>query len=538
MNERTEQVLTKLKAIRARTDLALRPTKHLKTTFTDFSGRERELKIRYYQVQGIMHLIRFVLGDDTGLGKTLMVIASLCFLWEKDPNRKVIVLTKKSAAPQWVDEFSKFATGVKVYTCQGTAVQRKTILQQFKKETGPAVVVMGYRSAVQDFSSMQQMKDFILVADEASAFKNPKTQVHQVCRNLGERAERVWGLTATLIMNRLMEGYGIYQVVMPGLFQEFGKSMNEKAFMMHFAITKQQNIGGNRFITVITGYHPERIREFKEIIDVYYLGRPKHEVATDLPVLISKVVEVPLTPFQMTKYAEAINGLLETGKGDQTVEKEVTKLAAIAYCQEIVNHLELIDCEGDSPKLDALIDMLVEEGDFANDKIIVFTRFEKLVSLIMARLKKEKIPAVRVTGKETGDQRKAAMAAFQNPDSDVRVICITTAGSDAINLQAAKAIVCFDTPWSAGEFLQLLGRMIRIGSEHDRCYVIHLVAKNGNGKTVDHRVLEVMAKKMELVEAVLGKRLKGENDNTVIAVENEISDLFQSLRQDARGVKA
>ena len=47
-----------------------------------------------------------------------------------------------------------------------------------------------------------------------------------------------------------------------------------------------------------------------------------------------------------------------------------------------------------------------------------------------------------------------------------------------------------------------------------------------------------MAKKMELVEAVLGKRLKGENDNTVIAVENEISDLFQSLRQDARGVKA
>ena len=71
-NDRLARVAAKLKGLRSRTDLKLKPTKHLKTTFTDYSGTERELKIRYYQVQGILHLVfmkRFLLGDDTGLGK-------------------------------------------------------------------------------------------------------------------------------------------------------------------------------------------------------------------------------------------------------------------------------------------------------------------------------------------------------------------------------------------------------------------------------------------------------------------------------------
>ena len=44
---------------------------------------------------------------------------------------------------------------------------------------------------------------------------------------------------------------------------------------------------------------------------------------------------------------------------------------------------------------------------------------------------------------------------------------------------------------------------------------------------------------MQLVEAVLGKKIKGEGDtNEVISSENEISDLFSSLKQDAREAKA
>ena len=530
-----------LKAIRERTDLKLKPMKYLKDTFTDFDGTEKPMRIRYYQIQGIMHLVampRFLLGDDTGLGKTAEAIGALCCIWEKNPDQKAIILTTKSASMQWVKEFSKFTKGVTTFLSRGSPKQREQAREAFLNSTGPTVLVSGYRSMVQDFTHVQEWKDHTLILDEATAFKNHKTQVHQVCRHLSLQSARVWGLTATLIKNNLMEGWGVYQVIAPGLFQDGqGHQMNYNNFMLYFAITRMQRIPrSNRQIPVVVGYYPEKIVEFRQIIDPVFIGRAKHLVASELPPLTSINIEVEMSPEQEEKYAEALEGLLTLGAVTDTeaVVKEVTKLTAISYCQEIVNDLGLINCEGGSPKLDALVDILTE-GDLAESKVIVFSRFEKMVTIIMNRLVKEGIKAVRVTGAENDAQRDKAKTEFQDPNSDVRVICITTAGSEAINLQAAQALVCYDTPWSAGDFLQLLGRMIRIGSTHDRVFCIHLMATGRRKKsTIDSRVMDVLNKKMQLVEAVLGKKIKGEGDNVAISAENEISDLFACLKQDAR----
>ena len=83
MGDKDTKVIKKLKAIRERQDLSLKKTKHLKETFTGFDGTEIPLQLRYYQVQGVLHLAcmkRFLLGDDCGLGKTLQSIAAMCFL--------------------------------------------------------------------------------------------------------------------------------------------------------------------------------------------------------------------------------------------------------------------------------------------------------------------------------------------------------------------------------------------------------------------------------------------------------------------------
>lgn len=517
----------KLKGIRERRDLSVRPTKYLRQTFTALDGTERPLKLRYYQVQGIMHLLamkRFLLGDDTGTGKTVMSIASFCYLWERKPDLKVIVLTTKSATDQWADECRRFTTGVSVFVCKGTPAKRAKVREEFQAAEGPSVIIMGYRSAVQDFSHMQEWSGYILVTDEAVAYKNPSTQVHQVCNFLSKNAERVWALTATLIKNSLIEGWGIYRVVAPGLFG------NKQQFLNEYCIVRMMQVpGSRRQIPMIVGYRPKDIQAFREKIDLYFLGRAKFEVASELPPLSTKTIKVGLTKFQQEKYAEALSGLLQVGQGVQAEEKEVTKLTAVTYCQQIVNHPELIGCDGDSDKLDALLD-LITDGDYADEKIIIFTRFRKMVDILVPALKKQKIKAVRITGSENEAERKIAQDAFQDPKSDVRVVCITTAASEAINLQAAKAIIFYDTPFSAGEYLQLLGRMIRIGSLHDRCFAIHLVADD----TIDDRVMQILTKKMKLVESVLGKRIKGEQDDVIVEVENDLSDLFNTLVQDAK----
>jgi hypothetical protein len=474
---------------------------------------------------------------------TLESIGALCGVWEQDHQRKAIILTTKSATPQWAREFLKFTKGVRVVTALGTPARRTAARELFEKSVGPTVLIMGYRTAVQDFRHLQNLKGYILILDEATVFKNPRTQVHQICRHFSSQAERVWALTATLIKNNLMEGFGIYEVVAPGLFRtKDGRAMSYNQFMLYYCLVRMQPIPhSNRQIPVIVGYSPDKIQEFRENIDPYFIGRPKHEVASELPALVMHHMEVELTPLQASKYNEALNGLLELGEGDTSRVKEVTKLTAISYFQEIVNHLGMLDIEAESPKLEALVDLLTE-GDFAEEKVIVFSRFKKMINAIMPRLAKEKIKAVRITGDEDDAQRDEAMKSFQDPNSDVRVVCLTAAGTESINLQAAKALVCIDTPWSAGDFLQLIGRMIRIGSPHDRCFVIHMLARNSDKdakpKTIDHHVIEVLSKKMNLVEAVLGKRLKGEDDSPMISADNDIAEIFAALRENARQEKA
>ena len=139
-----QKVYDKLIRIRENQDLTLRPTPHLKQTFTGFDGQEHPLVLRYYQVQGILHLVamnKFLLGDDTGLGKTIQSIAALCYLWEKDQNLKAIILTNKSAVGQWAREFEKFSLGVNVFTCKGTVKQRQKSRDAFKEAEGPSVVI-------------------------------------------------------------------------------------------------------------------------------------------------------------------------------------------------------------------------------------------------------------------------------------------------------------------------------------------------------------------------------------------------------------
>jgi SNF2 family DNA or RNA helicase len=123
------------------------------------------------------------------------------------------------------------------------------------------------------------------------------------------------------------------------------------------------------------------------------------------------------------------------------------------------------------------------------------------------------------------------MDSFQDPKDPTRVIFITMAGGDAINLQAAKALIFFDTPWSAGDYLQILGRMIRIGSDHESVYAIHMVARN----TIDERVQGVVKKKMGLIEQVLGERVKGEKGKDIIYdAGSDTKDLFSAMVNDAR----
>lgn len=375
-----------------------------------------------------------------------------------------------------------------------------------------------------DRITQQAAKDLVVVLDEASAFKNDRTKTWETVRFICERAHRAYGLTATLLKNHLFEGYCIYKALRPGLFTTKTKFYEDYCFI------KMQSVKGKRQIPIIVGY--KNLDHFREVIDPFFLGRPKHAVSDELPVLTTREVVFDLGKAEDAKYTEALSGLLELGDGEVKDFEETKALTSLIYCQQVVNSLAMLKFkEGDevqsglafdrkghkvgslSSKEQCLLDLIT--GELDGEKVIVYTRFASLVPRLQQILKRDGIKSVRITGMEnTSAKRKKAQDAFQDLDSGVDVVFITDAGSEAINLQAAAATIFFDLPWSWGAYVQTLGRMIRIGSIHTGVFAFHLVARRPNrskadAKTIDDHVQAMLRKKKNLIDKVLGEAAEG-----------------------------
>jgi SNF2 family DNA or RNA helicase len=255
-------------------------------------------------------------------------------------------------------------------------------------------------------------------------------------------------------------------------------------------------------------------------------------VAKELPEMISVEIQCELTMLQDQLYDMAENGVSTDDE-----ENAADTLSSLTMCAQAVNAPQLIldedgnPFEGPSSKVDALIDLLT--GDAEDQKVIVFSRFEKMVSLIGKVLESHKIKYVRVTGKESDPKlRRQNCETFQDSNSGVNVILITMAGSESLNLQAAEHFVFVDLPWSYGDMLQLVGRMIRIGSSHKTVVAHYMLGLRQSGeKTIDHHVLKALKEKMKLADKVAGKSMV----NALQFTKSEDVDMIREIAKSMSG---
>jgi SNF2 family DNA or RNA helicase len=650
-------LLDTIRQIRTKQDLKLKPSPYLRAKYTDEYGDERDVALRNYQAQGVMNLLqmeRMLLGDDTGLGKTLEVLTTLGYIWMKEPEYVPVIVTTKSALFQWEGETKRFMQGMEAVTVHGSPFERHAIYEEFFSRHDPQrkrLLILSYDNIMYDMHEtvikekkrtprkgfqkeldaakenkaeklrlfeaqkekfdthfrpkpwtlhqyisdfvtkeekpeppagfteedakelldycdarktaeeaertlralrdeaappkkvpgiidyLHQMRTahpnvkFVLVMDEAHKLKNHKSQFHEKTALLAKEAKRAYGLTATPVKNRLMEFWSLFRILQPSLFPKISH------FHEQFCITKLQPIGGGRNVLLVVGY--KNLEKFVEQIEPFYLSRKKHDVAKELPELISLEVECDLTELQEELYDLAETGLLSKNEDPDTSEADL--LSAMVMCQQACDSPELLEDEegnrykGPSSKIDALVDLLQNEA--AEQKVIVFSKFEKMISLVEQRLQTEKIPCVRITGKENNAKiRDQNRAKFQDMNSGINVILITTAGSESLNLHSAEHFALLDLPWSWGDYLQLIGRALRIGSLHKSVVAHHFLGKKrSGGKTIDHKVLTALRGKKRLADKVAGENLKG---GLKFVEGNALQDILSGMVGDQQKTKA
>lgn len=497
------------------------------------------MEFRNYQAIGVLHLItakRFLLGDAAGLGKTLQSLACYGYLKESYPNLKLLVVAPKSSLFQWKGEVEKFMQGVTAeVVASGNlrigkgpenlltgATARKYKLDKFFSNNSD-ILIINYNTLVTEHENMiPRLGLYMVIFDEATYFKNHKNETWRAVERTSTSASRVIALTATVIKNRLEEAFSIFFAIVPGLFKNITRFRN--AFhntiilKMGTYTDKKTNQVKTRRVPKLIGY--KNLNVFRQYIDPYFLGRKKEDVAKELPKLISKEVILEMEEKQAKTYLAALDGVLQLDSGEI---KELEKISTLIYCQQISDSPNLIGIDAKSSKEEELLQLLKE--DFIDEKVIVFTNFKKQIDRFEDIFKKEKIKMTRITGDESAAKREVNKQNFQDKTSGVDVIFINRAGSESINLQAASTFIFYDLPWSYGDYIQLVGRAQRIGSEHASILVLHFINKG----TIDEHVLKVLKSKQGLVTEIFGDTKSGELNFD----QDMIEFLFNEVVNDA-----
>lgn len=406
--------------------------------------------------------------------------------------------------------------------------ESKLAVDAAKDLVEPPVVAAGVGSHISSFMKSHPGAKLMLIMDEAHVAKNYQSKLHEALSATAEKAERVVLMTATPVQNRLMEFFSLFRIAVPRLFPKVTHFQNS------FCIMKMQKIGNGRQVPIVVGHSKDQIERFVQAIEPFYLSRRKYEVAKELPELITREVVCVLSQEQQDLYemaeleAEEAQAEADPDKPDTSAMRCMTLIQQASDAPQLVADEDGKPFEGESSKMEALVEALQGAPDM---KVLVFSRFKKMIDLVDARLKKEKIRYTRVTGDEGAKERIDNVKSYQDPKSGVNVMLITTAGTESLNLQATEHIILLDSPWSWGVYAQLIGRGIRLGSRNLTVLVTHLIARIAGGReTIDDHVVKILRSKRKLADAVAGESIKG-------GLEFSEEDMVREVLGMVRGAK-
>ncbi len=470
---------------------------------TNFPEPDKTFKgiLRQYQLEGL-HWLAFlrrnqfsgILADDMGLGKTIQALAHLAL--EKAHGRMkdpVLIVAPTSLIDNWQNEAAKFTPHFKTLILQGkNRTDDETLLQK------QDLIITTYSVILHDEALLQKLSYYYVILDEAQWIKNANTKAFAVVTRLNSQHRLC--LTGTPMENHLGELWSLFHFLNPG----------------YLGSRKQFNKLFKNPIEVFSD-EAQKISLQKRIAP-FLLRRLKSVVAQDLPPKTEITQWVEMEEEQATLYesirlsvGSKIKKILEKKGFAQSHIEILDALLKLrqACCDPRLVKLEAAQDLKQSAKLEMLMSMLsemIEEGR----KVLLFSSFTSMLSLIEIELQKESIPYVLLTG-DTQD-RKTPIAAFQNGEVPLFLLSLK-AGGTGLNLTAADTVIHYDPWWNPAVENQATDRAHRIG-QNKAVFIYKLITRG----SVEEKIVHLQEKKKALLDDIFA-------DPTTAGARLEVSDL-------------
>jgi superfamily II DNA or RNA helicase len=414
-----------------------------------------------------------VLADDMGLGKTIQVLAL-----HAEASGPTLVVCPTSLITNWEREAAEFVPATKVLRYHGS---KRKLPDDLDANT---IVLTTYGVVRFDGESLGERLWKIVVADEAQAFKNPKSRTAKAMAVLGGQLRIA--LTGTPVENKLLELWSITSWVLPGYL----------GTMAEFRRTYSTPIERD-------GDEGARGRLQRRIAPLL-LRRRKTDpgIAPELPDKLERDVVVPLSKEQITLYkAVADQALEDLRSASDEISRQGMVLKMLTGLKQITNHpanylRETEPLANRSGKLDALVELLAVASD-SGEGTLIFTQYVHMGNLIVDYCGSQGFEIGFLHGGCSVKEREVLVERFQSGELRILILSLK-AGGTGLNLTAASHVIHYDRWWNPAVEDQATDRAYRIGQ--DKTVNVHRLVTAG---TVEDRIATMLHQKRELAESVL-----------------------------------
>ena len=441
--------------------------------------------LRPYQQQGLNwlqflreHGLAGILADDMGLGKTLQTLAHIQV--EKDAGRltqPALIIAPVSLMGNWRRETERFCPGLRCLVVHGK--DRHEVAGSMAEHD---IIIAPYSLLQRDKERWLEAQWHIVVLDEAQNIKNASTRAAQVVGQL--QTQHRLCLSGTPMENHLGEIWSLFHFLMPGF-------LGSQARFKELFRTPIEKLGD-----------PERLHQLRARITPFMLRRTKALVAHELPPKVETIERVELLGKQADLYETIRLGMEKTVREALTTKglakSQITILDALMKLRQVCCDPRLLKLAAaqkvkTSAKLEQLMELLPEmvaEGR----RILLFSQFTSMLTLIEAELKQRGIPWVKLTGQS--QNRDALIEQFTSGAVPLFLISLK-AGGVGLNLPQADTVIHYDPWWNPAVENQATDRAHRIG-QTQTVFVYKLVAQG----TIEERILALQERKAALANSM------------------------------------
>ena len=426
-----------------------------------------------------------ILADDMGLGKTIQVLSIILSYkneTEESKRKTSIVVTPSSLALNWKSEIEKFASSLKAEVISGSLNERKRILNNINDYD---LIITSYELLKRDIEIYKDLDyEFrYIIADEAQYLKNSITQNAKSIKML--RAKTKYALTGTPIENSLSELWSIFDYIMPGYLFEY------------------RNFKQNYEMPIVSENDEEAMEKLKLLIEPFVLRRTKKEVLKELPEKTITVMNNEMVEEQEKIYMSYL------AKAKQELDYELEEngfgksrmkiLALLTRLRQICCHPSLFidNYKEDSGKLNQCME-IVKDAISGGHRILLFSGYKSMFSIIEKELKRENIEYFKLTGDTKVAERVDLVEEFNN-NENIKVFLISLkAGGTGLNLVGADVVIHYDPWWNLSVENQATDRAYRIGQKNN-VQVYKLITKN----SIEEKIYELQNRKEALIDNML-----------------------------------